>query len=199
MSNPVNQRINNNEFEFYNILTDKIFNTLRVSVPGIIKKFDHETQTAEVQIAIREHVKQPNLERIWTDIPILLDVPVVFPRGGGYALTFPIKEEDECLVVFSDMCIDAWFSLGEVQNQIDKRRHDLSDAIAIPGLWSQPRKLEDFSGEHVELRNDERSQFIRIKPGDIDIVSPAVRVNGVNITTQERYNEYINAGGRVDT
>ena len=129
----------------------------------------------------------------------MLDVPVMFPRGGGYVLTFPVQKDDECLVVFSDMCIDAWFSLGGIQNQIEKRRHDLSDAIAILGLWSQPKKLEDFSEKHVELRNEDRSEFIRMKPGVIDLVAPTVRVNGVDITTQERYNEWIDGGGRVDT
>ncbi|MBG9773573.1 Gp138 family membrane-puncturing spike protein [Brevibacillus laterosporus] len=195
----VNERVKQNEMEFYNTLVDKIFSTMRVSVPGIIKKFDHETQTAEVQIALREHVQQEDLQYVWTKIEPLLDVPVVFPRGGGYVLTFPIKEDDECLIVFSDMCIDAWFTLGKLQNQIEKRRHDLSDAICIPGLWSQPRKLKDFSQNHVELRDEDRSQFIRMKPGVIDLVSPTVRVNGVNITTHERYDEWIDGGGRVDT
>ena len=51
----------------------------------------------------------------------------------------------------------------------------------------------------MELRNEDRSEFIRMKPGAIDLVAPAVRVNGVNMTTQERYNEWIGGGGRVDT
>lgn len=194
----VNERVPDNEVEFYNTLIDKIFSTLRVCIPGIIKEFDAETQTAKVQVAIREHVRQENMEYQWTEIPELLDVPVVFPRGGGYVLTFPIKKDDECLVVFSDMCIDAWFSLGKVQNQIEKRRHDLSDAIAIPGLWSQPKKLKDYSTKHVELRNENRSEYIRLKEGAIELVAPAIRVNGTNITTREEYDEWIDTGGKVD-
>lgn len=195
----INERVKVNDIEMYNTLMDKVFSTLRVSAPGIIKEFDPVSQTAKVQIAIREHVQQENLQLVWTEIPVLLDVPVVFPRGGGYVLTFPIKESDECLVVFSDMCIDAWFSLSGVQNQIEKRRHDLSDAIAIPGLWSQPRRLTEYSTKHVELRNEKRSQFIRITDGAIDLVAPSIRANGVNMTTQERYDEWINGGGKVDT
>ena len=199
MSTPINERIQENELELYNTLIDKVFNTIRVSSPGIIQEFDPETQTATVKVAIREHVRQENMEYAWIEIPLLLDVPVVFPRGGGYVLTFPVKKGDECLVVFSDMCIDAWFSNGGVQNQIEKRRHDLSDAIAIPGLCSQPTKLEDFSEKHVELRSEDRSEFIRMKPGVIDLVAPTIRVNGVNMTTQERYDEWIDTGGKVDT
>ncbi|WP_419877664.1 Gp138 family membrane-puncturing spike protein [Brevibacillus centrosporus] len=198
MGVPINERIEKSELEFYNILVDRIFSTLRVCVPGIIQEFDPTSQTATVKVAIREQVRQENLEYKWTEIPQLLDVPVVFPRGGGYVLTFPVKQGDECLVIFSDMCIDAWFSLGGIQNQIEKRRHDLSDAIAIPGLWSQPKVLKDYSTKHVELRSEDRSQFIRIKEGAIDLVAPSVRVNGVNMTTQEAYSEWIDGGGKVD-
>lgn len=199
---PFNERLRNGEIEFYQVLMDRIFNQLRVSIPGIIQEFDPITQTATVQVAIREHVRQENLEYAWTEIPLLLDVPVQFPRGGGYVLTFPIKKGDECLVVFSDMCIDAWWANGGVQNQIEKRRHDLSDAVAIPGIWSQPRRYEKYSTKHVELRNDERSMFIRITDQSedaIDIVAPKVRINGRNITDQEDYNNWINGGGRVDS
>lgn len=198
MGVPVNERIEKSELEFYNILVDRVFSTLRVCVPGIIQEFDPTSQTATVKVALREQVRQENLEYKWTEIPLLLDVPVVFPRGGGYVLTFPVKQGDECLVVFSDLCIDAWFSLGGIQNQIEKRRHDLSDAIAIPGLWSQPRVLKDYSTKHVEIRNEDRSQFIRIKEGAIDLVAPTIRVNGVNMTTQEAYSEWIDGGGKVD-
>ncbi|MGD8188578.1 Gp138 family membrane-puncturing spike protein [Brevibacillus ginsengisoli] len=194
----INERLKGNDAEFHREFADKIFSTMRVSIPGIIQSFDSITQTATVQVAIREHVRQPDMTREWTEIPLLQDVPVVFPRGGGYVLTFPISQGDECLVVFADMCIDAWFSVGGIQNQIEMRRHDLSDAIAIPGLWSQPKQLKDFSTKHVELRNENRSEFIRIKEGAIDLVSPSVRVNGVNITNQDNYDKWITGGGRVD-
>lgn len=200
MAVPFNERLRNAEIEFYNMLIDRVSSQLRVSIPGIIQEFDPATQTATVQVALREHVRQETLEYAWTEIPLLLDVPVIFPRGGGYVLTFPVKKGDECLVVFSDMCIDAWFSNGGVQNQIEKRRHDLSDAIAILGLWSQPRRYEKYSTKHVELRNDDRSAFIRIKDDkSVDIVSPTIRINGRNITTREDYDNWINSGGEVDS
>ncbi|KKX52445.1 Gp138 family membrane-puncturing spike protein [Brevibacillus borstelensis] len=191
----INERLGDNEIEFYNTLIDKVFTTLRVSVPGIIRKFDHVTQTAEVQVALREHVRQENMEYVWTEIPPLQDVPVVFPRGGGYALTFPIKEGDECLIVFSDMCIDAWFSSGGVQNQIEKRRHDLSDAICIPGLWSQPKKLENFSRDAVHLRSDDGSAYISLTKDELNIVVPRVKINGINFGTHTHYAP--NGGGQT--
>lgn len=193
------ERTKNNELELYNTLIDRIMNTLRVAAPGIIQSFDATTQTATVKIAIREQVRQENMEYVWTEIPLLLDVPVMFPRGGGYVLTFPIKTGDECLVIFGDNCYDAWFSSGGIQNQVEKRRHDLSDAICIPGLWSQPKVLQQYSTKHVELRNEGRTQYIRMTEDSIDITSPSIRINGNNITTQENYDEWMQGGGKVDT
>jgi hypothetical protein len=50
-------------------------------------------------------------------LPILINVPVQFPRGGCFLLTFPVTKGDECLIMFAER--DA------------KRFHSLSDATAI--------------------------------------------------------------------
>lgn len=55
------------------------------------------------------------------DLPILPDVPVVFPGGGGFALTFPVAAGDECLVVFASRCIDAWWQSGGVGEPMEPR------------------------------------------------------------------------------
>ncbi|UUZ80628.1 hypothetical protein LJK88_38210 [Paenibacillus sp. P26] len=142
----INDRLPNNDAEFYRVLTDSIFAGLRVAMPGIIESFSAETQTVTVRPAIREQIVDPDtLQPSWVDIPVLLDVPVVLPRAGGFAITAPIKPGDECLVVFADRCIDAWYSLGDVQNQMELRKHDLSDGFAIVGVSSQPRVLSNYS------------------------------------------------------
>lgn len=168
----------NNSEEFYRTMLDGFANTLRVAAPGIIHDFDPQTQTASVQVAIREKIANPDLTTQWTDIPLLLDVPIVLPRAGGFVLTLPVKPGDECLIVFADMCIDAWFSSGGVQNQIEKRRHDLSDAFAILGTWSQPRRVPNYSAAAAQLRTDDGQTYISLAPGEIDIVAPTVKVNG---------------------
>lgn len=140
MTLPV-QTMAGGESDKFRSLTEKIASELRVAAPGIIRAYNAGTNTATVQLAIREKVSQMDGTTADTDLPLLLDCPVMMPRGGGYALTFPLAAGDECLVVFADSCIDAWWQSGGVQNQLEKRRHDLSDGIVIPGLWSQPRNI----------------------------------------------------------
>lgn len=155
---------------------------LRVAAPGIVTSFDPGEQTVSVQLAIREK-RYNDGEEEWVEIPTLVDVPVVFPRAGGYTLTFPVQAGDECLVVFGDDCMDAWWQSGGVQNQIDCRRHDLSDGYAILGPWSQPRVLPGYSTNSVQLRNDDGSTYVEIAGSTINIVGGAINIKGgkVNI------------------
>lgn len=167
-------------------------NNLRVAMPGIIQSFNSTEQTVTVQCAIREKFNMDgNLS--WQDIPLLLDVPIIFPRAGNYILTMPIQAGDECLVVFGDSCMDAWWQSGGVQNQIDCRRHDLSDGYAIVGLYSQPRRISNYSTNTAQLRNLSGSAYVELDGTTINIVgsevninAPTVNVNGPNTTITGR-------------
>ena len=58
-------------------------NKIRVAAPGIVQAYDASQQTVTVQVAIRERMNEDGVEN-WVEIPLLLDVPIVFPRAGGY-------------------------------------------------------------------------------------------------------------------
>lgn len=171
--------------EVYRKLLDQFGADLRVACPGIVESFDATAQTATVNVALREKINiDGNLE--WTDIPTLVDVPVLFPRAGGYALTFPVQPGDECLVVFCDMCIDAHWQSGGVQNQIDKRRHDLSDGVAYLTGISQPHRLTNVSTDTLQMRNDAGTAYIEIDGNNINIVASGdVTFKGANVYLNE--------------
>lgn len=154
---------------------------LRVAIPGIIQSFNPSEQTVEVKPAIRECLVFDGEEQ-WTDIPLLVDVPIVLPRAGGYSLTMPIKPGDECLVVFSDMCMDAWWQSGGTQNQVECRRHDLSDGFAIIGTWSQPHIIPNYSTGSAQLRNDAGSAVVEISGSTINIRGSAINLEAPNVT-----------------
>lgn len=151
---------------------------LRVAAPGIIQSVDYGRQTCTVQLAIRERLnREGDLE--WVDIPTLPDVPFFVYSGGGYCLTLPVAPGDECLVVFGDSCMDAWWQNGGVQNQADHRRHDLSDGFAIVGFRSQPNVVGEFSSASAMLRNASGSAYIEIAGDAIHIQSGGTTIDGV--------------------
>jgi hypothetical protein len=112
------------------------------------------------------------------------ETPVVHPSGGGYSLTFPHKKGDEGVVLFSTLCIDGWWDKGGVQPQTDIRRHNLSDSIYLPGVRSNPRKLNPAaSASTAQFRTDDGSIFIELDKANnqVRIVVPSgqqVRIEG---------------------
>ena len=170
---------------------------IRCHVPGIVQSYDAAQQTVTVQVAIRECLILEDGTEKWTDIPLLLDVPIVFPRAGGYVLTLPITQGDEVLVCFGDACIDAWWQNGGVQNQIDIRRHDLSDAFAIPGPWSQPRRVSNYSTNSCQLRNEAGTAYIELAGSTINIVGSAVNISGTTTIEGRSWMGHKHSGGRT--
>lgn len=143
--------------------------TIWTALPGIIQSFDPDAITCVVQPTIQAQIKNPDGTSQWVDMPLLLDVPVTIPRGGGCTLTFPIAAGDECLVIFSSRCIDAWWQQGGVQAQAELRMHDLSDGFAIPGPFSQATKISGWSMSAVQLRSNDGQAVIELNPTTHDV------------------------------
>jgi hypothetical protein len=158
---------------------------LRVAMPGVIQSFNATQQTAIVQLALTDQVLQAGA-LVTITLPELVDVPVVLPRGGGFTLTMPLSLGDECLVVFGDMDIGAWWQSGGVgNNQIHLRRHSLADGFCIPGPWSQPRVLSNYSTSSAQLRSEDGTVVVDVAGSQITLTAPTVTVAGssaVNIT-----------------
>ena len=95
------------------------FSSLHCALPGKVISFDAETQTAEIQPAVR-------LGSL--TYPPLSGVPVFMP------VSFEVNPGDACLVVFADIDIDAWLASGEAEEPLSARRHSLSDGFAFVGF-----------------------------------------------------------------
>lgn len=152
------------------------------AMPAIITKYDATKGTVECRVAIKVNITDEKGAVTPTEIPLLVDCPVLFPSGGGFTLTFPIAPGDEALVVFASRCIDAWWDSGAVSVQSEFRMHDLSDGFAMVGPRSRPRVISPApSTAAVELRNDDQSSFVRIKDdGDVEAVSGTSSVSVSN-------------------
>ncbi|HHT3860874.1 TPA: Gp138 family membrane-puncturing spike protein [Klebsiella variicola] len=170
-------------------LAQAIMSAMRVSMPGIIQSFDPDAVTAVVQPAIKGAEQDESGSEVSVNLPLLVDVPVVFPRGGGCTLTFPVKAGDECLVIFADRCIDFWWQSGGIQEPVDERMHDLSDAFCIVGPQSQAKKIGGISTSAVELRSDDGETKLSLNPasGSINGTAPGgFNLNGLKILPDGR-------------
>jgi hypothetical protein len=105
-------------------------NNVHTAMPGMIIDYDYTTQKAKIQ---------PTINKVWTTgkiepMPVLENVPVIFPQAGGASLSFPVTPGDTCLIVFCERSITEWLLQGGFATPNDPRKFDLSDAVAIMGL-----------------------------------------------------------------
>jgi Phage protein Gp138 N-terminal domain len=115
-------------------------NNLHTALPGIVKAYDPTTNKATIQPALNKAFLSGEMP-----MPILENVPIMFPGGTDFNITYPINVNDYVLLIFVERSIDLWLSVGGQVTPRDPRKFDLSDAIAIPGL--QPFN-SDFSGRN---------------------------------------------------
>ena len=145
---------------------------LHVSLPGRIEAYDASQQTADIQ---------PLLQRVLVDedgdeldpetLPIIHDVPIAFPRGGGCFLSWPLAEGDLVQLFFIERSIDQYLGGdGEITKPLDYRMHNLSDAVAYPGCYPKNLALADAHAENAVWGIDGGLQ-IHVKSGEIDIGS----------------------------
>ncbi|QZN96396.1 Gp138 family membrane-puncturing spike protein [Symbiopectobacterium purcellii] len=161
------------EQEMLRTATDQLSAAIRVALPGIVQSFNPDTVTCVVQPSIRGQDTDADGNVSSLPLPLLVDVPVVFPRGGGCTLTFPVSPGDECLIIFADRCIDFWWQSGGVQEPADDRMHDFSDAFVIVGPQSQAKKISGISTSAAQLRTDDGAAFVEVASGhDITVTTP---------------------------
>src|SRR5262252_5950159 len=128
---------------------------VRTSLPIIIKTHNLKEGTADGNVATKAAYLNSTGRVEWKDVPLIAQMPVFYPGGGGMSITFPIKQGDEGLAIFSHKSIDQWWQKGGVQDQNESRMHSLSDGFLFPGFRSQPRKLQNISENTWQLRTDD--------------------------------------------
>ncbi len=78
------------------------------------------------------------------EYPTILSVPVQFPSSSTSALTFPINQGDNVLLVFSQKGLDVFKSgATSAHDPIDMRSFDKRDAIAIPCVNPFSKSVND--------------------------------------------------------
>lgn len=143
------------------------------AMPAKIAKVDLVRMVVDAQPVILGRVQDK--DGTWKDdvqMPLLLDMPIIFPSGGGYTLTFPVAVEDECLVVFSSRCIDGWWQQGGLQKQLDVRMHHLSDGFALVGPRSLPSVIPAISSNSTQLRSDAGDMYVEVSAAQIKLHHP---------------------------
>lgn len=138
--------------------------TVHTALPGIIDKYDPSSRKASV----KPMLQSKNIDETATPLPIISNVPVVWPGNSLGSLSFPLTRGDGVLILFSERSLDEWLSSGKDVAPDDDRMFSLNDAIAIPGLFSFDAKSTIDNNDDMQISYKGKSVFIR-KNGDVEV------------------------------
>lgn len=143
---------------------------VHTAIVARVTKYDEKLQKVTVQPTIKAAYIGEDDERKVENLPAIVGVPVSFPGGGGYRITFPIKEGDTGLLVFSEASLDVWLSKGGDVDPGDDNRFMLSSAVFVPGVRDFAHALATAAADRMTLGKDDGPQ-IHIAPSAINIGS----------------------------
>ena len=183
------------------LMADKI-RDIHTVIPGEIVSFDPDKVEASIQPLAK--YKKPDGEMM--DFPQLNEVPVFFLQSAGQTATlvYPVKPKDYCLVFVSEQTLDTWRTGAE--SSIDLR-FDLSNAIAVVGLFVKPNPLVKEACDDDALIIEKDGERVRLKKGEtyvrdtagqsITLTPDAVTVIANNAVVQSSGDVCIEADGNL--
>lgn len=122
-------------------------------MPGRVVSFNASNQTISVQPLYRpSHNGEP------VDMPELLEVPVRFPRMGGFVITTPVKAGDTVTLRPQMRSSEEYHTGGSYETPGDTRSMSLSDMEAfLDGGESISDPITGFNSDNLEIRSADGS------------------------------------------
>lgn len=116
---------------------------MHTSLPAKVLKFDPVANTVDVELVTKADFYDPETrERDFDERPSTIgNVPVIWPRGGGYVMTLPLAAGDFVWLMFSEQALGEWRTTGQTSEPADARRHSIGYPFALPGAFPDVRPL----------------------------------------------------------
>lgn len=127
---------------------------VHIGMPGRVESYDADRQCADVKPLVKRSYRDEGDELTAEEYAVLVDVPVKFPGGGGYAATFPLAVGDTVWLSFASCSLDRWKPSGGLVDPEDERRMALSDAVAYPCVRDFAHALADAPTDRARFGRD---------------------------------------------
>jgi len=162
-------------------------------IPALIVSYDRNKQSAVVQPSLKRKYKDGRI----VNLPIINNVPVIFPRNKNNFIHFDLEKNDVVTLIFSERSLDIWKEKGGIVSPNDPRKGNLSDAYALVGGFDFKQSFTPTAPSgSLEINNSgnvisiEKSGQITIKNnsiqiiakqnGDLDIINGSLTINAKN-------------------
>lgn len=135
---------------------------------GRIETYYPATQTADIVPVVKRPVPTSSGNVAYEDLPIVPNVPICFPRGGQFFITWTLSKGDHVLLIVLNYSISQWRKNGTISEPGDLRMHHLGNALALPTLAPNSGAVPEaqagdnayiISGPMIKLGSADASDF----------------------------------------
>lgn len=145
-------------------IINKLSTKLNTAIPAVIESYEHEYARASVIPTISKKYVDGQV----IDYKPIENIPVITLRTQNSIVHLPINKGDTVLLIICQRSMDKWLKDGLITPPSDRRQFDITDAIAIPGLFP-------FSGTTGLVNNTDfiikhkNSSLVLKDNGDIEV------------------------------
>lgn len=177
---------------------------LHVAMPGRVLAYYPATQTADVIPCVHGTIEDSDGNTVIEHLPVIPNVPVAFPRGGGgFHFTFPLRADgwdpdplaradngDHVWLVFNSAAIAQWRRTGSVSEPGDLRRSSLSYPFAIPAAAPDADAIADPGSSTEAVIGIPGGAVLRVGSASGDFVALAGLVKSRLDTIQSTFDTH---------
>jgi hypothetical protein len=152
------------------------------ALPGRVVSYNADEQRALVKPLIKRRYS----DGIARSLPIVNGVPVVMPQTARGGLILDVQPGDLVLLVFADRSLDKWVALdGREVDPEDPRRFDMSDAVAIPGVWPFSHRMAStamrikFSNGKIAIGKDAQHELLDLLSQLLTVLTTTIANGGL--------------------
>ena len=159
------------------VLSQWAKSALHTTRPGLIESYDPVTRRARVRAGLRTVLtgEAPGEDGEGMEPAVSVNVPVLWPFGGGVIMHFKLAEGDPVHLVFSERGLSEFKTTYELSTPDKTRFFSEADAVAIVGYG--PLEIESALEEGAVIQTYDGKTFIevsgdkvRVKHGDQNVL-----------------------------
>lgn len=164
MSNQDNEKEYGNMTDVLEFAFKQMTKRMWVSMPGIIVSYDQSTKRCKVTPAI--NIRKTDGSTL-TPSPIV-NVPVVWPSGGGFTLISPLPEGEPVEICFSQRGITKF---KETFGQSDPGDGMFSKEDAIVRAGFGDKSITPATSAGMSMQSEDGTNYLYVENGIIKVVS----------------------------
>nr|DAN79988.1 MAG TPA: baseplate protein [Caudoviricetes sp.]DAO80770.1 MAG TPA: baseplate protein [Caudoviricetes sp.] len=146
-----------------------VVDSIHTAIPAKIIEFNQYKCNAKV----KPYGKFRLSNGVSVSFPEVSEVPVLFPlsTSSGIGISFPVLSGDDCLLIVSEIELDAWRNKAESESYL---KFDLTSAVAILGLAR-------IATQTSIIANSQKAVVISAGNNQVIVSQSSITING-NVT-----------------